>query len=450
MQFCYSRWRVVGLAVIAIATMGPEALAEAANEANEASKFSPLDTFWVLFAAVLVFFMQAGFGLVEAGLVRAKNAANILMKNLMDFSFASLAFWAFGYAVMWGEGNWFLGTEGWFLIGETSPVEGVPLYIFWLFQAAFAGAAATIVAGGVAERMKFVAYLLYAVAISALIYPIVGHWVWGGGWLAELGFYDFAGSTVVHGVGGVAALVGSMMLGPRIGKFDKAGNPKMIGGHNLPLAALGVFILWLGWFGFNAGSTLTLSDPELVSLIVINTTLASAAGAILAMITAWVKFGKPDVSIAFNGVLAGLVGITAPCAVVNPAAAVGIGAAAGILVVLGLLLFDRLHIDDPVGAISVHGLCGIWGTLAVGLVGLESLGAPGDGLLVGGGFRMLGIQALGTVSCLAFVALTMWMVFKVIDMTVGLRVSRDAELRGLDVHEHGMESYAGFQIYVTD
>ena len=286
--------------------------------------------------------------------------------------------------------------------------------------------------------------------ISALVYPIVGHWVWGGGWLAELGFYDFAGSTVVHGVCGTAALVGSMMLGPRIGKFDKNGRPKVISGHSMPLAALGVFILWLGWFGFNAGSTLSLSDPYVVSLIVINTTVAAAAGAILAMTVAWIKFGKPNVSIAFNGVLAGLVGITAPCAAVTPLAAIAIGAIAGVIVVLGLLLFDRLRIDDPVGAISVHGLCGIWGTLAVGLWGLESLGAPGDGLFVGGGLEVLGVQALGTVVCLGFVALTMWGAFKVIDMTSGLRVSRDAELRGLDVHEHGMESYAGFQIFVTD
>jgi Amt family ammonium transporter len=351
---------------------------------------------------------------------------------------------------MWGQGNSFIGAEGWFLIGVETPVEGVPLYAFWLFQAAFAGAAATIVAGGVAERMKFSAYLLYAIVISALVYPIVGHWVWGGGWLAELGFYDFAGSTVVHGVGGVAALVGTMMLGPRIGKFDKNGRPKVISGHSMPLAALGVFILWLGWYGFNAGSTLSLSDPYVVSLIVINTTVAAAAGAILAMIVAWVKFGKPDVSIAFNGVLAGLVGITAPCAAVTPLAAIAIGAIAGVVVVLGLLLLDRLRIDDPVGAISVHGLCGIWGTLAVGLWGLESLGAPGDGLFVGGGLKVLGVQALGTVVCLGFVALTMWVAFKLIDLTSGLRVPRDVELRGLDVHEHGMKSYAGFQIFVTD
>jgi Amt family ammonium transporter len=442
--------RAFVLSIVISLTISSNVFAQSTTAGGEAPAFNALDTFWVIFAAVLVFFMQAGFGLVEAGLVRAKNAGNILMKNLMDFSFASLAFLAVGYAVMWGEGNSFIGMEGWFLIGVESPVEGLPLYAFWLFQAAFAGAAATIVAGGVAERMKFSAYLLYAVVISALVYPIVGHWVWGGGWLAELGFYDFAGSTVVHGVGGTAALVGSMMLGPRIGKFDKNGRPKVISGHSMPLAALGVFILWLGWFGFNAGSTLSLSDPYIVSLIVINTSVAAAAGAIVAMIVAWIKFGKPDVSIAFNGVLAGLVGITAPCAAVTPLAAIAIGAIAGVVVVLGLLLFDRLQIDDPVGAISVHGLCGIWGTLAVGLWGLESLGAPGDGLFVGGGLEVLGVQALGTAVCLGFVALTMWVAFKAIDMTSGLRVSRDAELRGLDVHEHGMESYSGFQIFVTD
>jgi Amt family ammonium transporter len=240
------------------------------------------------------------------------------------------------------------------------------------------------------------------------------------------------------------------MLGPRIGKFDKNGKARVLSGHSMPLAALGVFILWLGWYGFNAGSTLGLGDPAVVSLIIINTTLAAASGAILAMIVAWLKFGKPDVSISFNGVLAGLVGITAPCAAVTPLAAVAIGAIAGILVVVGVLLLDKLQIDDPVGAISVHGLCGIWGTLAVGLFGLQSLGAPGDGLLVGGGLDMLLVQFLGTFACLSFVAVTMWIVFKLIAVTIGLRVSRDAEFRGLDVREHGMESYAGFQIFITD
>jgi Amt family ammonium transporter len=443
-------WVRLALSVGLLLTIAPEVFAQDSGASGKGPTFNALDTFWIVFAAVLVFFMQAGFGLVEAGLVRAKNAGNILMKNLMDFSIAAITFLAVGYAVMWGAGNAFMGTEGWFLIGLETPVEGVPLYAFWLFQAAFAGAAATIVAGGVAERMKFVSYLLYTIAISALIYPIVGHWVWGGGWLSEMGFYDFAGSTVVHGVGGVAALVGSMMLGPRIGKFDKDGNPKVISGHSMPLAALGVFILWLGWFGFNAGSTLSLSDPAVVALIVINTTLAAAAGAILAMIVAWIKFGKPDVSISFNGVLAGLVGITAPCAAVTPLTAILIGAIAGILVVLGILMFDKLRIDDPVGAISVHGLCGIWGTLAVGLFGLKSLGANSDGLFVGGGFDALWIQIVGTFACLAFTAVTMWIVFKLIAVTVGLRVSREAELRGLDVREHAMESYAGFQIFVTE
>jgi Amt family ammonium transporter len=436
--------------VVLLLSASPEAYAQGSAEAADEPAFNGLDTFWIIFAAVLVFFMQAGFGLVEAGLVRAKNAGNILMKNLMDFSLASLAFLAVGYALMWGEGNSFFGTDGWFLIGAESPVEGVPVYAFWLFQAAFAGAAATIVAGGVAERMKFSAYLLYSIVISALIYPVVGHWVWGGGWLAKLGFYDFAGSTVVHAVGGVAALVGSMMLGPRIGKFDKDGRPRVISAHNMPLAALGVFILWLGWYGFNAGSTLGLGDPYAVALIAINTTLAAGSGAALAMMVAWIKFGKPDVSITFNGVLAGLVGITAPCAAVAPLAAIAIGALAGVIVVLGLLLLDKLQIDDPVGAISVHGICGIWGTLAVGLWGLESLGAPSNGLLVGGGITMLGVQALGTFVCVAFVAVTMWIVFKLIDITTGLRVSRDVEFRGLDVREHGADSYAGFQIFVTD
>jgi Amt family ammonium transporter len=404
----------------------------------------------VLLAAFLVFFMQAGFGMVEAGMIRAKNAANILMKNLMDFCFASLGFFMFGYALMYGSEGALIGTSGWFLLDTESPVEGLPLLAFWLFQAVFAGAAATIVAGGMAERMKFVSYLAYAFIISAFIYPVVGHWVWGGGWLSALGFYDFAGSTVVHGVGGFAALVGTWMLGPRIGKYNPDGSPNVIGGHNLPLVSLGVFILWLGWFGFNAGSTLGFDDPEQIALIAVNTNLAAAAGAIVTMTLAWIKFGKPDLSLALNGVLAGLVGITAPCAVVSPIAAIGIGAVAGFVVIYGIIFLDRLRLDDPVGAIAVHGLCGIWGTLAVGLVGEAALGAPADGLFFGGGLGQLAIQALGIVACLGFVVISMALVFKVIDVTIGLRVSEEAELRGLDVREHGLESYSGFQIFITD
>jgi Amt family ammonium transporter len=412
--------------------------------------FNALDTLWILLAAFLVFFMQAGFGMVEAGLVRTKNAANIIMKNLLDFCFAVLGYFMFGYAIMYGAGGSIIGTEGWFLVGASSAVDGVPLEAVWLFQAVFAGTAATIVAGAVAERMKFVAYLGYAFLLSAFIYPVVGHWVWGGGWLAELNFHDFAGSTVVHGVGGISALVGAWLLGPRFGRFGTDGSPHVIAGHNMPLVGMGVFILWFGWFGFNAGSTLGFGEPELVARVAINTTLAPSTGAIAAMFTAWVWWGKPDLTISLNGALAGLVGITAPCAVVSPAAALCIGLLAGILVVFGIDWLNRIHVDDPVGAVSVHGLCGIWGTLAVGLFGQAVLGAPQDGLLYGGGFGQLGIQCLGVVACFLFAGVAMYVVFKFIDVTMGLRVSHQTELRGLDLDEHGMESYAGFQIFTTD
>lgn len=412
--------------------------------------FNALDTLWILLAAFLVFFMQAGFGMVEAGLVRTKNAANIIMKNLLDFCFAVLGYFMFGYAIMYGAGGSIIGTEGWFLVGASSAVDGVPLEAVWLFQAVFAGTAATIVAGAVAERMKFVAYLGYAFLLSAFIYPVVGHWVWGGGWLAELNFHDFAGSTVVHGVGGISALVGAWLLGPRFGRFGADGSPHVIAGHNMPLVGMGVFILWFGWFGFNAGSTLGFSEPDLVARVAINTTLAPSTGAIAAMFTAWLWWGKPDLTISLNGALAGLVGITAPCAVVSPAAALCIGLLAGILVVFGIDWMNRIRVDDPVGAVSVHGLCGIWGTLAVGLFGQAVLGAPQDGLLYGGGFGQLGVQCLGVVACFLFAGVAMYVVFKFIDVTLGLRVSHETELRGLDLDEHGMESYGGFQIFTTD
>ena len=412
--------------------------------------FNALNTMWILLAAFMVFFMQAGFGMLEAGLVRTKNAANIIMKNLLDFCFAALGYFIFGYAIMYGGSGMFVGTEGWFLIGAVSSVEGVPLEAVWLFQAVFAGTAATIVAGAVAERMRFVAYLGYAFLITAFIYPVVGHWVWGGGWLANLDFHDFAGSTVVHGVGGVSALVGAWLLGPRFGRFGPDGSPHVIAGHNMPLVGMGVFILWFGWFGFNAGSTLGFDEPEVVARVAINTMLAPSAGAIAAMFTAWAWWGKPDLTISLNGALAGLVGITAPCAVVSPSASLFIGLLAGILVVFGIDWMNRIRVDDPVGAVPVHGLCGIWGTLAVGLFGQATLGAPNDGLLYGGGFGQLGIQCLGVIACFTFAGLAMYVVFKFIDVTVGLRVSHETELRGLDLDEHGMESYAGFQIFTTD
>ncbi len=437
---------IAALGFLCLPAFGQDEVGSAATEPT----FNALDTLWVLLAAILVFFMQAGFGMLEAGLVRSKNAANIIMKNLLDFCFAVLGYFIFGYAIMYGAGNLLFGTSGWFLVGAESAAEGVPLEAVWLFQAVFAGTAATIVAGAVAERMRFVSYLAYSFLISAFIYPVVGHWVWGGGWLAELNFHDFAGSTVVHVVGGMSALVGAWMLGPRFGRFNADGSPNVITGHNMPLVGIGVFILWFGWYGFNAGSTLGFGDPQLVALVALNTTLAPSTAAITAMVTAWIWFGKPDLTIALNGALAGLVGITAPCAVVSPGAALLIGAVAGVLVVLGIDWLNRLRIDDPIGAVPVHALCGILGTLAVGLFGQAALGSPADGLFYGGGFGQLGIQSLGVLACLSFTGIAMWVVFKVIDVTIGLRVSHETELRGLDIDEHGMESYGGFQIFITE
>jgi len=418
-----------------------------------------LDTVWVLVAAFLVFFMQAGFGMVEAGFIRTKNACNILTKNFIDYCSASIMFFLVGYAIMFGEGNGFIGFSGFALEGDVPNPSGVPLWAYWLFQAAFCGAAATIVAGGMAERMKFPAYLMYTVVISGLIYPLVGHWIWGGGWLAEMGFGDFAGSTVVHATGGWAALAGTLLLGPRIGKYVRNGSGdckiKAIPGHNIPLASLGVFILWFGWFGFNPGSTVAVSGDggSLAALVALNTNLAAAAGAVVAMITIWIVGGKPDLSMTMNGCLAGLVAITAPCAFVAPWASLLIGAIGGAIVVLGALMLDRIGVDDPVGAVPVHGFNGVWGTLAVGLFATPDLAAGvlgGPGLFYGGGLAQLGIQALGCFAVVAFVFVSMGGVFIAIDKIVGLRVSREEELRGLDVGEHGLEAYAGFQIFVTE
>jgi Amt family ammonium transporter len=420
-----------------------------------------LDTVWLLLAAFLVFFMQAGFAMVEAGFTRAKNACNILMKNLMDFSVGSLVFFAVGFALMFGaSASGVFGTSGWFLSGgDPSTSEGLWQLAFWLFQAVFAATAATIVSGAMAERTKFVSYLAYSVAITAVVYPVSGHWIWGGGWLGELGFHDFAGSTVVHSVGGWAGLIGALFLGGRLGKYVKANGggyvSKAIPGHNIPLAGLGVFILWFGWFGFNPGST-TSGMSRSIATIAVTTNLAAAAGAVLAMFTAWIRFAKPDTSMALNGALAGLVAITAPCAVVSPGSAVVIGAVAGVLVVFSVEFVDKvLHIDDPVGAFSVHGACGIWGTLAVGIFASPAYIASSDaginaGLLFGGGLSQLGVQALGVLAVAVWVCGTMSIVFFAIKQTVGLRVSREEELRGLDIGEHGMESYAGFQIFTTE
>ena len=424
--------------------------------ADEASNKVAIDTVWILVAAFLVFFMQAGFAMVEVGFTRAKNAGNILMKNMMDFSVGSLMFWAVGFAIMFGASKAGLfGTTGFFLSGgDPGTPEGLWTYASLMFQTVFAATAATIVSGAMAERTKFVGYLLYSVAITALIYPIVGHWIWGGGWLSKLGMVDFAGSTVVHSVGGWAALAGAIVLGARHGKYSADGKSRAIPGHNLPLAALGVFILWFGWFGFNPGSTTSGTNLS-IATIAVTTNLAAAAGAVAAMGAVWLLHGKPDTSMTLNGALAGLVGITAGCAVVSPLGAVAIGLAAGVLVVVSVEVIDKvLKVDDPVGAISVHGVCGAFGTLAVGLFASPAYGISsgvGDvaGLFYGGGLALLGKQIIGVAAVFGWTFGVAMLVFLVIKATVGLRVSQADELRGLDISEHATESYSGFQIFIT-
>lgn len=431
---------------------------EATVEGNAkilAEKTVALDTVWTLLAAVLVMFMQAGFAMLEAGFTRAKNACNVVMKNLMDFSFGSIAYWIVGFGIMFGAGNLLFGTSGFFLkdTGETFASldwTQVPLECKYFFQLVFCATAATIVSGAMAERTKFAAYIIYSIVISAFIYPVVGHWIWGGGWLAGIGMWDFAGSTVVHSVGGWLALTGAVMLGPRFGKYNADGSSNAIPGHNIPLAALGVFILWFGWFGFNPGST--MGAVRDIAHIATTTNLAAAAGAIGAMATAWKMFKKPDTSMALNGAIGGLVAITAPCAFVSAGSAIWIGLIAGVLVVLSVIFFDRvLHVDDPVGAISAHAVCGTWGTLSVGLFAQDmfSPGTTGNGLFFGGGWKLLGAQALGVISVFAWCMGTGFLLFFVIKKLVGLRVNREEELRGLDIGEHGMESYAGFQIFTA-
>ncbi len=396
------------------------------------------DYMWTLIAAALVFFMQAGFAMVETGFTRAKNAINIIMKNLMDFSVGSLAFWAVGFGLMFGatETGWF-GTTGFFL-SDFSP-DGDPWVLaFWMFQVVFAATAATIVSGAMAERTKFVSYIAYSAVISALIYPIFGSWAWGGlfhggGWLGDLGFIDFAGSTVVHSVGGWAALAGAIVLGPRVGKYGKDGSIKPIMGHSMTLAALGVFILWIGWFGFNPGST-TAADKS-IAMIFVTTNLAACTGAVAAMLTSWIKIGKPEVGMSLNGALAGLVAITAGCANVTPGSAIIIGGVAGILVVLSVILIERMRIDDPVGAISVHGVNGAWGTLAAGLFNMS-----------GTSLHLVGIQLLGIAACFLWTFPLAFGLFKLLSKTIGLRVSAEEELEGLDLVEHGGAAYPDFAV----
>ena len=428
-----------------------------AEGATVSSNSRAIDTVWTLVAAFLVFFMQPGFAMVEVGFTRAKNASNILMKNLMDFSIGSIAFWLIGFGIMFGADKLGLfGSDGFFLTrANPSTQEGLWQFAYWMFQTVFAATAATIVSGAMAERIKFPAYLIYSFFICALIYPVVGHWIWGGGWLDNKGMIDFAGSTVVHSVGGWAALAGALLLGPRLGKYNRDKSSNAIPGHNIPLAALGVFILWFGWFGFNAGSTTSGTNLS-IATIAVTTNLSAAAGAILAMFTAWIRFGKPNTSMTLNGALAGLVGITAPCASVSPLSAIIIGAVAGILVVLSVEFIDKvLHVDDPVGAISVHGVCGAWGTLSVGLFAQGAYGESSgvgavNGLFFGGGLSQFFIQLIGVVSVFIWVFGSALILFYIIKKAMGLRASDEEQLKGLDISEHGMESYAGFQIFTTE
>lgn len=412
-------------------------------------EFSSVNTIWVLLGAALVFFMQAGFAMVETGFTRAKNAGNIIMKNLMDFCLGTPIFWILGFGLMFGAGSFIGGYHG--IASEANYgngmlPDGVPFFAFFIFQTVFCATAATIVSGAMAERTKFAAYLVYSAVISAIVYPIEAHWIWGGGWLSEMGFHDFAGSTAVHMTGGVAALVGTAILGPRIGKYGKDGKPKAIPGHSLTLGALGCFILWFCWFGFNGASTVSMEGDSiaLAGKVFVNTNLAAAIATCVTMAFTWIKYGKPDVSMSLNGSLAGLVAITAGCDAVSPIGAAIIGAVAGILIVLGVEFIDKvLKIDDPVGAVGVHCVNGAFGTLAVGLLADGS--TTDKGLFYGGGLKLLGTQALGVVCVAAWVAVTMIVTFTVIKKTMGLRASAEEEILGMDATEHNLpSSYADF------
>ena len=420
-----------------------------------------LDTIWTLVTAMLVFWMNAGFASVEAEFARQKNCVNILSKNFIVFAVTSIAFWFLGWGVMFGDGTPLVGLKGLFMLhgADNSPATGdaykgvysamswtgVPLFAKFFFQLVFAGTAATIVSGAVAERIKYGSFILFSFIMGLLIYPVVGHWIWGGGWLAKAGFWDFAGSTVVHSVGGWAALAGALMLGPRFGKYSASGSITPIPGHNLSLATLGTFILWLGWFGFNPGSTMA-ADPSAIARICITTNSAAAAAILSATVTSWFLLGKPDLGMTLNGCLAGLVAVTAPCAYISVESSLVIGLVAGVLVVLAVMAFDRVRVDDPVGATSVHLVNGIWGTLAVGLFAQDAFmpGTTGNGLFFGGGTKLLAAQATGVFGVAAFVFLLSALAWALLKVTVGLRVPLQEEIAGLDLGEHGNSCYPEF------
>lgn len=414
-----------------------------------------VDTLWVLLAAVLVFFMNLGFAAVESGFARSKNTVNILSKNFIVFAVSSLGFMLLGWGLMFGGDNPVIGTENLFILGNANLdfyadtlTSNVPFWGKFFFQLVFCGTAATIVSGAVAERIKYISFIVFSFVLTLVIYPIVGHWVWGGGWLAQLGFLDFAGDTVVHSVGGWAALAGAMLLGPRHGKYDKNGKPNAIPGHNMSLAVIGLFVLWLGWFGFNPGSTMSFQNPGDVMHILVTTNTAAIAAVLTATATAWIFIGKPDLGMTINGCLAGLVAITGSCAFVSVTSSLIIGAIAGVIVVFAVLFFDRIKIDDPVGATSVHLVCGIFGTICVGLFakeGVTSLSTE-NGLFYGGGFKLFGVQLLGVVAVGALVFVASALVWLLLKKTVGIRVSLNEEIQGLDIGEHGNSAYPDFAI----
>jgi ammonium transporter, Amt family len=443
---------VVAGGVIALLPTGIAAAQDAGPDA--ATVQATLDNIWVLIAAVLVIFMQAGFAMVESGLTRAKNVANIMVKNLIDFCVGAMLFFAVGYAIAFGGSftgfGKVLGGDGWFLAGDGVFTYGtLDKFVFFTFQVAFAATAATIVSGAMAERTKFRSYVIYSAVISAVIYPVVVRWQWGGGWLYQLDtpYHDFAGSSIVHMVGGLTAAVGAAFLGPRIGKYDENGRPRVIPAHNIAFAILGCFILLVGWYGFNPGSW--LAADAVVGVIAVNTTLAGAAGAFVAMMVTWFKSGTPDVAMTGNGLLAGLVGVTAGAYVLNTAGSLIVGALSGAIVVFGVALLDRIRIDDPVGAVAVHGICGAFGTIAVGLFAAKDIdGVVRQGLLWGGNASQLVSQVIGVLAIAAWTIGTASALFFLLKRFAGLRVPEVEEHEGLDIHEHGAPGY-GQDVVVT-
>ncbi|EKQ69239.1 ammonium transporter [Leptolyngbyaceae cyanobacterium JSC-12] len=457
---------VLPFAVGAVLSMSTAGLAAEPDAAIAPADWKVVaDTLWVILTGMLVFFMNAGFCMLETGFCRRKNAVNLLAKNLIVFALSTLAYWAVGFAIMFGDGTLYWGMSGFFLTGQdNSPAVGtaysgvfdslswasIPLEVKFFFQLAFAGTAATIVSGAIAERVKFVAFFIFSLFLVAFAYPVTGHWIWGGGWLQKLGFWDFAGSTVVHSVGGWAGLVGAILLGPRLGRY-KSGMGIAMPGHNLAIATLGCFILWLGWFGFNPGSTLA-ANPQQIGHIILTTNFAATAGAVGATLASWFYLGKPDLSMIINGLLAGLVGITAACPYVAFPSAVIIGLIAGGIIVFAVTYIDTHQIDDPVGALSVHLIGGIWGTLAVGLFSVGPNvyswygqdGGPSGGLFTTGNVQQLLIQVLGIGAVGLYTVLFSWVVWWLLKMTMGIRVTPTGEQIGLDITEHGMEAYSGF------